>query len=151
MKPLVFHGDPVSRITSGEIHLFGGVSSLAGKFNMPARRISLAQYRPQVLEAQLAPVPEGPSGLRETGKICLRIDFAAGRLPLQLRHGKRILPESESRGEIRSEGQVTQRRDFKFLPAYLAKVHGASAFVGIVHCEFEMSALGHEWDTRVIP
>src|ERR1700675_1960683 len=103
MKPLVFHGDPVGRIASGEVHLFGGVSALARKFNMRARRIALAQDRPEVLEAQLAPVPEGPSGLRETGKICLRIDFAAGRLPLQLRYGKRIRPDCESRGKIRRE------------------------------------------------
>ena len=151
MKPLVFHGDPVGRIASGEVHLLGGVSALAGKFNMPARRISLAQDRPQILEAQLAAVPEGPGGLRETGEICLRIDFAAGRLPLQLRHGKRIRPESESRGEIRRERQVSQRRDFKFLPADLAQINGASAFVGVVHCKLKISALGLERNSRVIP
>src|SRR6266849_4920982 len=110
MKPLIFHGDPVSRIASAEVHLLGGITSLSGKFNVPARRVSLAQNCPQVFEPQLASISECPSGLREAGKTCLRIDFVASRLPLQLRHGKRIPPESESCGEIRREGQITQRR-----------------------------------------
>src|ERR1700674_4261729 len=147
MKPLVFHGDAVGHIASGEIHLFGGVSTFADKFNMRAGRIAPAQNRPQILETQLAAIPEGPSGPRETGKICLRVDFAAGRLPLQLRHGKRIRPKSESRGEIRNKRQVPQSRDFKFLTAYLTQVNGTSAFARIVHCQPKISAFGLEWNS----
>ena len=39
-----------------------------------------------------------------------------------------------------------QGQDFKLSPAYLAKVHGASAFIGIVHREFKMSAFGLKWN-----
>ena len=67
----------VGRVPSGEAHLLGGVAALAGEFHMPAGRIRLAQDGPKVLEAQLAPIPEGPGGLRETGEIGLRVDFAA--------------------------------------------------------------------------
>ena len=125
MKPLVFHGEPVGGIASVEIHFFSGVPAVSGKLDMAAGRVSLAQDRPQVIEAQLAAVPERPGRLREIGEICLCIEFDAGRLPLQLRHGKGILPESESRGDIRGKRHVSQRGDLKFLPADPAEVDGS--------------------------
>src|SRR6266849_1459221 len=151
VEPLILHQDFAGRVKSGDVQLFPGVVSLARELHMSARSTWLPKDGANILEVELAAIPETPRRVRKTGEAGLRVNLAVRNFPLQLRQGKRLRPERESGRKIRRKREIPQCRYFEFLPAHAAEISRPSGIVGVIHRKLKLSALRRQRRARIVP
>src|ERR1700730_16193635 len=89
VEPLVLHGNFAGRVKPGDVQFSLRVFSFARKFYFSARSTWLPEDGLNILEIELAAIPEIPCRLRKAGHAGLRVDLTVRNFPLHLRQGKR--------------------------------------------------------------
>src|ERR1700724_3716575 len=85
VEPLVLHGNFAGSVKPGDVQFFLGVFSFAREFYLPPGSTWLPQDGANILEVELAAVPEIPCRLRKAGNAGLRVNLAVRNFPLHLR------------------------------------------------------------------